>query len=174
MSNNLVLEQLLDSDINRCQTFLQNPTIDTNSGYTIYREITSRYDNLIKDFGLGLYNYYHEHHFYDSELDFDSLKYNLNALLQKMIMYRAVKFGNKSNSTSSPKNSIITSNKVFIVHGHDDALKIEVARTLEKAGLEAIILHEHANAGKTIIEKIEHYSDVCTAPNCTYSTKIPL
>lgn len=52
------------------------------------------------------------------------------------------------------------SNKVFIVHGHDDGLKNEVARFVEKLGLEAVILHEQANAGNTIIEKIERNSDV--------------
>lgn len=50
--------------------------------------------------------------------------------------------------------------KVFIVHGHDNALKQEVARMVEKQGLEAIILSEQANRGKTIIEKFEEYSDV--------------
>lgn len=38
--------------------------------------------------------------------------------------------------------------------------KIEVARFIEKLGFEAIILSEQANEGKTIIEKIEEYSDV--------------
>lgn len=52
------------------------------------------------------------------------------------------------------------SNKVFIVHGHDDGLKNEVARFVERLGLEAVILHEQANAGNTIIEKIEKNSDV--------------
>lgn len=52
------------------------------------------------------------------------------------------------------------SNKVFIVHGHDDYLKTEVARFVEKIGYEAVILHEQANAGSTIIEKIERNSDV--------------
>lgn len=47
------------------------------------------------------------------------------------------------------------SNKVFIVHGHDEKTKLDVARTLEKLGLEAIILHEQADGGKTIIEKFE-------------------
>lgn len=51
--------------------------------------------------------------------------------------------------------------RVFIVHGHDDAAKQEVARTLERAGFAPIILHEQANSGKTIIEKIEAYTDVC-------------
>ena len=50
-------------------------------------------------------------------------------------------------------------NKVFIVHGHDNETKQEVARFIEKIGLEAIILHEKANMSMTIIEKIEHYTN---------------
>ena len=50
--------------------------------------------------------------------------------------------------------------KVFIVHGHDETLKQTVARIVEKQGIEAIILSEKVNQGKTIIEKIEDYSDV--------------
>lgn len=50
--------------------------------------------------------------------------------------------------------------KVFIVHGHDVEAKLEVARFIEKLNLEPIILHEQANDGLTIIEKIEKYSDV--------------
>lgn len=51
-------------------------------------------------------------------------------------------------------------NKVFIVHGHDNEAKLEVARFIEKMGFEPIILHEQASGSKTIIEKIESYSDV--------------
>lgn len=50
--------------------------------------------------------------------------------------------------------------KGFIVHGHDDVTKLRTARFLEKLGFEAIILHEQANGGKTIIEKLEHFTDV--------------
>lgn len=49
--------------------------------------------------------------------------------------------------------------KVFIVHGHDNEAKQEVSRFIEKLGLVAIILHEQASVGMTIIEKIEHYSN---------------
>ena len=45
--------------------------------------------------------------------------------------------------------------KVFIVHGHDGELKQAVARIIEKQGIEAIILSEQANKGRTIIEKFE-------------------
>lgn len=50
--------------------------------------------------------------------------------------------------------------KVFIVHGHDDAAKSEAARFVENLGFKAIILHEQASSGKTIIEKIEEYTNV--------------
>ena len=53
--------------------------------------------------------------------------------------------------------------RVFIVHGHDNEAKIEMARTLEKLGFEAIILHEQPNAGQTIIEKITSHSNVAYA-----------
>ena len=50
--------------------------------------------------------------------------------------------------------------RIFIVHGHDGELKQSVARIIEKQGIEAIILSEKANLGRTIIEKFEDYSDV--------------
>lgn len=59
------------------------------------------------------------------------------------------------------KGEILMDNsKVFIVHGRDDLAKVEVARFVEKLGLEAIILHEQASSGKTIIEKIEEHTNV--------------
>ena len=51
-------------------------------------------------------------------------------------------------------------NKVFIVHGHSEEMKQSVARFIEKLGLEPIILHEHPNKGRTIIEKFSDYADV--------------
>lgn len=65
---------------------------------------------------------------------------------------------------SSPRikqeNPTISTNEIFIVHGHDDGLKNEVARFLEKLTFKPIILHEQASSGNTIIEKIERYSNV--------------
>ena len=52
------------------------------------------------------------------------------------------------------------SNKIFIVHGHDEEMKQAVARIVEKIGLVPIILHEQPNKGRTIIEKFEDYADV--------------
>lgn len=53
--------------------------------------------------------------------------------------------------------------KIFIVHGHDNGAKESVARYVEKLGFEAIILHEQANRGQTVIEKIEEHSKVAFA-----------
>jgi predicted nucleotide-binding protein len=50
--------------------------------------------------------------------------------------------------------------KVFIVHGHEDGAREAVARFLERLGFEAIILHEQANQGRTVIEKVEAHGDV--------------
>lgn len=49
--------------------------------------------------------------------------------------------------------------KVFIVHGRDNEAKQEVARFITDLGLEPIILHEQANSGMTILEKIERYTN---------------
>ena len=60
------------------------------------------------------------------------------------------------NKPQTPLNK----SKVFIVHGHDEAAKEAAARLVEKIGLEAIILHEQASSGQTIIEKIEANTNV--------------
>lgn len=70
---------------------------------------------------------------------------------------------NKFISPISPSQGIKTnkrlkkfiSNKVFIVHGHDEHLKYEVAHFLETYGLIPVILHEQANKGQTIIQKLQ-------------------
>ena len=49
---------------------------------------------------------------------------------------------------------------MFIVHGHDELAKLDMANFIRSLGLEPIILHMQANAGMTIIEKIEAYSNV--------------
>lgn len=63
-------------------------------------------------------------------------------------------FGAKNEKTETD-NLKKDSKKVFIVHGHDELLKTIIARFVEKLGLNAIILHEQASKGKTIIEKLE-------------------
>jgi predicted nucleotide-binding protein len=63
-------------------------------------------------------------------------------------------------AATAPTALTIAPRKVFIVHGHDDGVRETVARFLEKIGFEAVILHEKANQGRTVIEKVEAHSDV--------------
>jgi predicted nucleotide-binding protein len=49
---------------------------------------------------------------------------------------------------------------VFLVHGHDEGAREAAARFMEHMGIETIILHERANSGRTIIEKLEAHSSV--------------
>ncbi len=65
-----------------------------------------------------------------------------------------------STQSTSQKSERGQPTRVFIVHGHDESAQNKAARFVEKLGFEAIILHEKASSGRTIIEKIEHYSDV--------------
>lgn len=60
----------------------------------------------------------------------------------------------------SEKSIVLDKSQVFIVHGHDDEAKTKTARFIEKLGLKSIILHEQASGSKTVIEKIEAYSNV--------------
>lgn len=50
--------------------------------------------------------------------------------------------------------------QVFIVHGHDELVKLDMSKFISSLGLEPIILHMQASSSRTIIEKIEHYSNV--------------
>jgi len=68
--------------------------------------------------------------------------------------------GTSTSATSEKPKMTVARNKrkIFIVHGRDNEAKQEVARFIETIGLQAIILHEQASSGMTIIEKIERYS----------------
>ncbi|WP_373530931.1 TIR domain-containing protein [Vampirovibrio sp.] len=61
---------------------------------------------------------------------------------------------NHENFVHDALPSLPSSREIFIVHGHDEATRESVARFLEKLNLKPIILHEQANGGMTIIEKL--------------------
>lgn len=81
----------------------------------------------------------------------------LKSLLAKADLIKSEK-ANASSPTTTAKQ--LSKTEVFIVHGHDDLAKTKTARFIEKLGLKPIILHEQTSSGKTIIEKIEEYSNV--------------
>lgn len=66
-----------------------------------------------------------------------------------------------TEETYNKGSEVVMNNKVFIVHGHNDALKYQLADWLRKIEIEPIILHEQANMGITsILGKIKRYSGV--------------
>jgi len=60
----------------------------------------------------------------------------------------------------SEKKTFEKSNRVFIVHGHDEKMKNQLEIFLSEIGLESVVLHRKPDEGLTIIEKFEKYSDV--------------
>ncbi|SRR6266568_2036725 len=76
--------------------------------------------------------------------------------------YLAIKLFNSQTevATEEVARDIMNTTDVFIVHGRDDAPKQTVARFLERVGLNAIILHEQSNRGRTVIEKFEDHAAV--------------
>ena len=72
----------------------------------------------------------------------------------------AIKLENRGAAQPPAERFSKFSKRVFVVHGHDNEAKESTARFLEWLGLDAVILHEQPNAGRTLIEKLEDYSDV--------------
>nr|WP_232118093.1 nucleotide-binding protein [Luteimonas sp. XNQY3] len=50
--------------------------------------------------------------------------------------------------------------RVFIVHGHDEAMKLAVSDFVRAIGLDPVILADQPNGGRTVIEKFEKNADV--------------
>ena len=111
------------------------------------------------------YSYYNDNDGFEvicEENIINSPKYSINITQDILdeVSHSKEKSENTLNNSIMLDKTIFDISKVFIVHGHDNELKQEVARYVEKLGFDAVILHEQASEGKTIIEKIEKYSDV--------------
>jgi len=95
------------------------------------------------------------------ERNFNWIMNNLNDIryqdLQhiKENIYRLVK-----SKKIIKKRTASLSNKVFIVHGrnHDPMEELEIL--LENLGLDPVVLHKQPSGSRTIVEKLEKYSDV--------------
>jgi len=99
------------------------------------------------------------HHYYHAGNNFNQ---ELRSITARLIIpfARDYKLYVQSHGNLTPVLSRKVSKRVFVVHGHDDAMRETVARFLSKVDLEPVILHEQANKGRTVIEKVEANSDV--------------
>lgn len=84
---------------------------------------------------------------------------DLNYLINNETTLFLDKFFNEPKGILN-SNDTIRSNRIFIIHGRDKQVKTEVARTLEKLGLEPVILDEQSNKGDTLFEKLDNNLDV--------------
>lgn len=143
-----------------CETFGPD-TLD----YDRYRH-ASEFDN-------GPHNYAYEVPIAEVHQSLSRSKSRNIALLEQAIETLRERLAEMPPSPSiadlvnAPRQMVVTetekSRRIFVVHGHDDGPREAVARFLEKMGFDPIILHERANQGRTVIEKVEAHSDVAFA-----------
>ena len=92
--------------------------------------------------------------FYSNDLESAILKQK--EITEELITY--AKGTKKQVPNLLGKEKKVTPSKVFIVHGHDDALINEVKAFLSAQLIEPIVLREQHDASLTIIEKLERYT----------------
>ena len=160
-SVNYNLRDMIEQDCEICQN-IDDSDMAEDALRDYYIKVTARYDSIVKGLGNGLYSYISDCHFYDPDVGVKTIKHNLKVIGEKLMTYKLTNFPNSGSRTNS-RTQAKMGKEVFIVHGHDEAAKISMARILEKLDFKPIILHEQANEGRTVIEKIEKYTDVAFA-----------
>ena len=91
---------------------------------------------------------------------FESQKALMISALQKTIEITQDDFFGELKKPKTFSSSAQISNRVFVVHGHNNETKTELELFLTNIGLEPIVLHRQPDQGRTIIEKFEEYADV--------------
>ncbi len=93
--------------------------------------------------------------------DVDQKIHRIDSIIERLEL---IPLSNAAASAVSPADELHRSpaktNKVFVVHGHDEIAKTNLEVFLHEIGLEPVVLHRQADEGLTIIEKFEKHSDV--------------
>lgn len=85
----------------------------------------------------------------------------LDSIVERLELYPLAQSVQTSEvAKHSPSEARTRSNKVFVVHGHDEVAKTNLEVFLHEIGLEPIVLHRQADEGLTVIEKFEKHADV--------------
>lgn len=91
--------------------------------------------------------------------DIDKKIHRLDSLIERLelipLSKQVAQTSPLPESSSQPKTQ-----KVFVVHGHDEVAKTSLEVFLHEIGLEPVVLHRQADEGMTVIEKFEKHSDV--------------
>ncbi|MEC3674319.1 nucleotide-binding protein [Bacillus velezensis] len=148
-------EQLAFKDSNSLDEIL------TEGAMIIRNIIIDSYEYVRSLESVNFYSYFHPADPASEQRQWERGKERLKTLLNS-IKKEIQLFGDKELIESTDDEPITErTNNIFIVHGHDESMKSEVARTIEALGLHPIILHEQPNDGLTIIEKFEKHSLNC-------------
>ncbi|WP_139921103.1 TIR domain-containing protein [Hymenobacter sp. DG01] len=117
--------------------------------YSMYNRIAHNDENWINNFAFEL--------FMDKSLSANSLKLN-----QTFLGYfeKAVEDIINANPEIEEKPKKSKNDTVFIIHGHDNELKMSIQLLLNRAGVNSIVLHEQADKGRTIIDKLVEETEV--------------
>jgi len=84
----------------------------------------------------------------------------IDTMIEELSLFGSPSEGNTESNVARAEK--LMEQSVFIVHGRDEEMKQSVARALEKLGIEAIILHEQPNKGRTVIEKFLDYGEIAS------------
>jgi predicted nucleotide-binding protein len=76
---------------------------------------------------------------------------------------RKGKSGARSGKTAAPRPRLSRRTRIFVTHGHDDALRGQVVELLEAVDLDPVVLQDQLNGGRTVIEKFEGNAGVGAA-----------
>ena len=124
---------------------------DTKSlAYTLFKNISKGdYQNYLTVAG-NLFSHY------EYAVSINNFKTIFLASFKKAVLEDIVN-ANPEIKEFNPKH--VPGTTAFIVHGHDNEVKLEVKDLLRSAGVHTIILHEVANLGRTIPEKLIQESE---------------
>jgi len=125
-----------------------------------HNEYKNDYDRVNSFYGMSLGGGRQRNELQEFKEKLNNKLTNLKQLVAKIDLMKSEVPEQVVSIGTMKANNAEVNYDIFIVHGHNNEVKINVARTLEKLGLNPIILHEQANAGKTIIEKFEEHSNV--------------
>jgi predicted nucleotide-binding protein len=132
-------------------------TIEDFAG--LLKDFEKFYDEYKHDYEVdGAYFVIHEE--YDRKACNILLK-KMDEDLKDLVKIKMLKEISRAGHPPLSEQKSVTKKKVFIVHGRDKTPALELARFVERRYLiEAILLEEQPHRGRTLIEKLEDYSDV--------------
>lgn len=167
--------ELLERQVNKAEELLANPPL-ASAEHTAWRNTTRDY--LVRAFGSRSPNVHAVMHASSGVAlrmgmsDAEIVRAGASRLENRVKMLKSCieqletdieLSGQGTQPDQQVRLERISSNKVFVVHGHHEGVKQALAKFLERLGLQPVILHEQASKGRTIIEKFEDYSDVSFA-----------